>query len=71
MPQGKNYQEILSNTENKSQLLKKSTEYLTQENTRKDLMGCSTLNIEENTVLTSQSQQQSLFTSNQEEAKLG
>ena len=71
MPQGKNYQEILSNTENKSQLLKKSTEYLTQENTRKDLMGCWTLNIEENTVLTSQSQQQSLFTSNQEEAKLG
>ena len=71
MPQGKNYQEILSNTENKSQLLKKSTEYLTQENTRKDLMVCSTLNIEENTVLTSQSQQQSLFTSNQEEAKLG
>ena len=33
--QGKNYQGFLSNTENKSQLLKKFTEYLTQESTRR------------------------------------
>ena len=33
MTQGKNYQDFLSNTENKSQL-------------RKDLIGCTTLNIE-------------------------
>ena len=31
-------------------------------------MGCTTLNIEKGTVLIPQSQQQSLFTSNQEEA---
>ena len=68
MPQGKNYQEFLSNTKNKSQLLKKFTEYLTHENTRENLMGRTTLNIEKDTVLISQSQQQSLFTSNQEEA---
>ena len=67
MPQGKNYQEFLSNTKNKSQLLKKFTEYLTHENTQKDL-GRTTFNIEKDTVLISQSQQQSLFTSNQEEA---
>ena len=67
MPQGKNYQEFLSNNKNKSQLLKKFTEYLTHENTRKDL-GRTTFNIEKDTVLISQSQQQSLFTSNQEEA---
>ena len=66
MPQGKNYWEFLSNTKNKSQLLKKFTEHLTQENTRKDLMGHVTLNIGKDTVLTSQSQQQSLLTSNQE-----
>ena len=68
MPQGKNYQEFLSNIKNKSQLLKKFTEYLTHENTRKDLMGCTTLNIEKGTVLIPQSQQQSLFISNREEA---
>ena len=67
IPQGKNYQEFLSNTKNKSQLLKKFTEYATHENTRKDLMGHTTLNIEEDTVLIPQSQQQSFFTSNQEE----
>ena len=67
MPQGKNYQEFLSNTKNKSQLLKKFTEYLTHENTRKDLMGHITFNIEKDTVLISQSQQQNLFTSNQDE----
>ena len=66
--QGKNDQEFLSNTKNKSQLLKKFTKYLTHENTRKDLMGRRTLNIEKDRVLTSQSQQESLFTSNQEEA---
>ena len=43
--QGINYQEFLSNTEDKSPLLKKFTENLTQESTRKDLMGCTTLNI--------------------------
>ena len=68
MPQGKNYRDFLSNTGNKSQLLKTFTEYLTHENTRKNLMGPTTLNIEKNAVLLSQSQQQSLFTSNQEEA---
>ena len=51
MPQGKNYQEFLSNIKNKSQLLKKFTEYLTHENTRKDLIGRATLNIEKDTVL--------------------
>ena len=55
IPQGKNYQEFLSNTENKSQLLKKFTGYLPQENTRKDFMGRTTLNIEKDTVLISQS----------------
>ena len=39
MSQVKNHQESLSNTENKSQLLKKFTVYLTQENTCKDLIG--------------------------------
>ena len=68
MRQSKNYQEFLLNNENKSQLLKKFTEYLTQENTRKDLMGRATYNIEKDTILISKSQQQSLFTSNQEEA---
>ena len=68
MPQGKNYREFLSNTKKKSQVLKKFIEYLTHENTRKDLMGRTTLNIEKDTVLISQSQQQSLFTSNQKEA---
>ena len=66
--QVKNYQEFLSNTKNKSQLLKKFTEYLTHENTRENLMDRTTLNIEKDTVLISQSQQQSLFTSNQEKA---
>ena len=66
MPQGKNYWEFLSNTKNKSQLLKKFTEHLTQGNTRKDFMGHVTLNIGKDAVLTSQSQQQSLLTSNQE-----
>ena len=61
MPQGKNYQGFLSNTKNKSQQLKKFTEYLTHGNTRKNLMGCTTLNVEKDTVLISQSQQQSLF----------
>ena len=42
--------------------------YLTQENTWKDLIGRTTLNIEKDTVLVLQSQQESLFTSNQEEA---
>ena len=46
MTQSKNYQEFLSNIKNKSQLLKIFTEYLTHENTRKDLMGRTTLNIE-------------------------
>ena len=55
MPQGKNYHEFLSNTKNKSQLLKTFTEYLTHENTRKDLMGRTTLNIEKDTVLIPQS----------------
>ena len=68
MPQGKNHQKFLSNTKNKSQSLEKFTEYLTHENTRKNLMGCTTLNIEKDTVLISQSQQQSLFRSNQKEA---
>ena len=67
MPQGKNCREFLSNTQNKSQLLKLFIEYL-QENTRKDLMGRAILNIEKDTVLISQSQQQSLFTLNEEEA---
>ena len=56
MPQDKNYQEFRSNIENKSQLLKKFTKYLIQENTRKDLMGLTTLNIEKDTALKSQSQ---------------
>ena len=64
----KKCREFLSNTENRSQLLKKFTEYLTQKNTRKDLMGRATLNIKKDTVLISQSHQQSFFTSNQEEA---
>ena len=63
-----NYQEFLSNSEDKSPLLKKFTEYLTQESTRKDSMGCTTLNIEKDTVLISQSQQKIIFTSTQEEA---
>ena len=67
IPQVKNYQEFLSNTKNKSQVMKKFIEYLTQEKTRKDLGG-TTLNIEKDTVLISQSQQQSLFRSNQKEA---
>ena len=49
--------------------MKTFTEYLIQENNRKDLMGRATLNIEKYTVLISRSQQQSLFTSNQEEEK--
>ena len=65
IPQSKNYQEFLSNTENKSQLLKELTAYLTQENTWKNLLGCTTLNIEKDTILISQSEQQSLFTSSQ------
>ena len=52
----------------KFQLLKKFTEYLTHENARKDLMGRTSLNNAKDTMLISQSQQQSLFTSNQEEA---
>ena len=68
MPQGKNCREFLSNIQNKSQLLKLFIEYLTQENTRKVLMGRAILNIEKDTVLISQSQQQSLFTLNEEEA---
>ena len=68
MSQGKNYQKFLSNTKNKSHLLKKFTRYLTIENTRKNLMDRTTFNIEKNTVLISQSQQRNLFTSNQEEA---
>ena len=63
MSEGKNYQEFLSNTENKSQSLKKFTEYLTHENTQKDLMGRKTLNIEKDIVLISQTQQQGFFTS--------
>ena len=55
MPRGKNCQEFLSNMKNKSQLLRKFTEYLTHENTRKDLMGRTTLNIEKHTVLIPQS----------------
>ena len=43
MAKGKNYQEFLSNTESKSEILKKFTKYLTQENARKDLMGRTTL----------------------------
>ena len=46
--QGKNYQKFLSNTKNKSQLLKILNEYLTHENTRKDLLGRTTLYIEKN-----------------------
>ena len=41
--------------------------HITHENTRKDLMGHTTLNIEKDTVLISQSQKQSLFSSNQKE----
>ena len=37
--------EFLSNTENKYRLLKKFTEDLTQEHTRKGLVGCATFNI--------------------------
>ena len=48
MTQGKNYQKFLSNTKNKSQLLKILNEYLTHENTRKDLLGRTTLYIEKN-----------------------
>ena len=44
------------------------TQYLAQENTQKNLMDRSALNIEKNKVLISQSQQQGLFISNQEEA---
>ena len=55
MPQDKNYQEFLSNTRNKSELLKKVTEYFTHEKIRKDFMGRTTLNIEKDTVLISQS----------------
>ena len=51
MPQGKNYQEFLSSTKKKFQLLKKFTEYLTHENTRKGLMGRTTLNIEKDRAL--------------------
>ena len=65
---GKYYQEFRSNTKNKSQLLKKFTEYLTHENARKDLMGRTSLNIAKDTIRISQSQLQRLFTSNQEEA---
>ena len=61
MPQGKNCQEFLPNTRNKSQLLKKLAEYFAHENTQKHLMGRLTLNIEKDTVLISQSQQQSLL----------
>ena len=68
MLQSQNYQELLSNTKKKSQLLKMFAKYLTQENTWKDLIGHTTLNIEKDTVLILQSQQESLFTSNQEEA---
>ena len=50
----KNYREFLSNTKNESQLLKKFTEYLTQEKTHKGLMGRATLNIEKDKVSTSQ-----------------
>ena len=67
MPQGKNYQKFRSNTQKKSQLLKKCSEYLTHENTQKYLMGHTTLNMEKDTLLILQPQQQSLFTSNQEE----
>ena len=63
MSEGKNYQEFLSNTENKSQSLKKFTKYLTHENTQKDLMRRKTLNIEKDIVLISQTQQQGFFTS--------
>ena len=66
IPQVQDYQQFLSNTENKYRLLKKFTEYLTQENTRKDLMGRTTFTIEKDTVLTSKSEQQSIFTPNQE-----
>ena len=47
MPRGKNYREFLSNTKNRSQLLKKFTEHLTQETTRKDH---ATFNIGKDTV---------------------
>ena len=53
MPHRKNCQELLSSTENKSQLLKRFTYYLTQENALKDLMRRATLNIEKDTVLIS------------------
>ena len=46
MLQCKNYQEFQSNTKKKSQLLKMFAECLTQENTQKDLIGHTTLNIE-------------------------
>ena len=65
--ENKSHTPMSSYTENKSQLQKKFTEYLTHESTRKGLIGCTTLNIEKDTVLISQSQQQSLFTSNQKE----
>ena len=64
MFQGKSYQDFLLNTENKSQLLNKFTEYLAQESKRKQLMDRITLNIEKDTVLISQSHKQSHFTSN-------
>ena len=63
MFQGKSYQDFLLNTENKSQLLNKFTEYLAQESKRKHLMDRITLNIEKDTVLISQSHKQSHFTS--------
>ena len=64
MFQGKSYQDFLLKTENKSQLLKKFTEYLAQESKRKQLMGRITLNIEKDRVLISQSHKQSHFTLN-------
>lgn len=68
MGQGKKFWDFLSNTGNKSQLLKNFIKHLTQENTRKDLMRHATSNIRKDTVLIWQSQQQSLLISNQEEA---
>ena len=47
MPQGKSYRKFLSNTKNKTQLLKKFTKHLTQETTRKDH---ATFNIGKDTV---------------------
>ena len=56
MSQGKNCQGFLSNTKNKSQMLKKFIIDLTHENAWKDLIGLTTLNIEKDTVLISQTQ---------------